>query len=531
VATWRIVVKGAVTSALVLMPLLATIGCDDDRTVTFPASASGTIRGRVSDGAPIDSSDVVVRVSSINYSGPRFTAEMHPDANGDFEFTVPNGPVFVSMSSSCDYAEIYYRASGLTFRQSEADTIEVAGEVYRTDFACGRVSVTVDLPPDLPTDYLNCSLLPPGRAVTSSIGCRYDAQDQLSAEMRLVRPGRYRLAVTASSLGGIYLPATLDSNAAPIYTVVAGEALHHVSQLPPLAHLEGSVTGSWQEFGLDVPRVEVWRDNRGVASTEVDADGQFAVDLLQGGPVKIVVWIGSMPGYVGGADLASATVYDLAPGDRVTGISRVESGLDIDFAGFSPFDAYYLVRIFDATGRDLTVSPSGMSGFNAYSNFLQLSNLTAGDVFLSLAPSNSRAAWLPQFYDRRDSLAAADPIAVPPDGQVGRLTVTFVTGGRIRGHILGADGEPVSRSFDVQLFAASDSSAYVGDYASWNLDYDHATGAYVLTQLRNGDYKLRARLHASPWRYWPGAESFADAGVVTIENLGEVTGIDLALPD
>jgi hypothetical protein len=301
--------------------------------------------------------------------------------------------------------------------------------------------------------------------------------------------------------------------------------------LPELARVSGSVTGSWQQYQVEHPRVEVWQDGGAIASATVEPDGQFDAAVLLGGPAKIVIWIDDMPSYVGGPDYDSATIYYLEPGDHVTGISRIESGLTLAVDGLVPLSSYYVVHIFDAAGHDLTRRPTGATGITGYGYRLPISNLTPGMVLVSLAPTSDSAYWLPQFYDRRETLAEADPILVPPDGGIAPVAVALVLGGRIRGHILGPDGEVATRNFDLQLFLAADPDSVVADYDPWDVDYDHQTGAYVIRRLPDGDYKLRARLHASPWRYWPGVESFADAGVITIENLGEVTGIDLTLPD
>jgi hypothetical protein len=513
-----------------LAALLATASCEDDRHVTFPVSASGTICGTVSDGAPLDSTHVTIWVSSIGNAEPRFESRMHPDATGNYALTVPNGPVVVSITEDFCYSRIYYRQDGLTDHSSEADTIQVEGEVYRADFACGRVTVDVGLPPDLPVESLNCWLVEPGSNLNNSSGCDYEVDGRLLAEMRLVRPGRYRAALGHYDLGRVYLPATFDSTAAEVLTVVAGQNVRHTSELPALAHLSGSVTGSWQELGIDVPRVEAWRENRGVCSTEVTTDGQFDLGLLLGGPVRLVVMIANMPGYVGGADFASATVFDLEPGEQVTGISHVESGLEIDIVGLWPLGVYQHIHIFDAAGRDLTRRPEGYTGFSNFGSPLQICNLPAGEIFVSLTPSDSRALWLPQFYDRQDSLAVADPITVPPDGQVGRTTVTLVTGGRIHGRVLGPDGEPASGSFYLRVYQADDPDTVVAGIASYDGSFDRDTGDYAINQLRNGDYKVRGLAYGGTWIYWPGVVSFEDAGVVTIENLGEVTGIDLTLP-
>ncbi len=262
----------------------------------------------------------------------------------------------------------------------------------------------------------------------------------------------------------------------------------------------------------------------------MEADGRFDLALFLGGPVRLVTWIDDMPGYVGGADYASATVFDLAPGDHLTGVSRVESGLDIDVLGLSPFDGRFRVNVFDAAGRDLTRRPDGYSGFTAYRSPLRICNLPAGEIFLSLTPLDDRAHWLSQFYDRRDSLAVADPITVPPDGQVGQATVTLVTGGRIRGRLFGPDGEPADGWVVLRVYAAAEPNTILMDLNAWDVSYDRDTGDYAINQLRDGDYKVRGRIHDGPWRYWPGVVTFEEAGVVTIADLGEVTGIDLILP-
>lgn len=527
--------RSAASAALLLMvltllALLAAIGCDDDRHVTFPESASGTIVGTLSDGAPYDLEDIWVRVASVG-NDPRFNVEAAVDSTGRFVVTVPNGGVTVMIGGGCIPRTFYYGLQGPTADPTPADTLHVDGDIRHIDFRLGRVTADIDAASILQFERFKFGLLDLDENLDYVGGCRFDAEPDIHAEMRMVIPGRYRLGLRHESLGRVYLPATFDSTEADVVTVVAGQTTHHESSLPSPARISGHITGSWQALGMSSPRVEVWIGERTVADSRADDDGAFDISLLLGGEARLVTWIDNVPGYFGGPDFESATVFDLRPGGHIAGVERVESALSIDLHGLSLAEPSYRVRLYDADGRDLTRRPNGNSGLSGQGPSFRCSNLLPGTVYLSLTPTNGFALWSSQFYDGGRTLAEADPILIPSGGGIAQIEMTVHEGGRISGRILN-DSQEIGWSsiyFEVYL-ADSPDEAVISRINYWDIPYSFSTGAFVINQLHDGAYKFRARIGNHDWRYWPDADNFSDAGIITITDHGEVTGIDLTLP-
>lgn len=518
---------GALTATVVALLLLAG-GCDDDRHVTFPESGAGTIEGWVSDGLPFDPRDVTISVTDYRQDDIEYGIHVHPDSSGHYAVVVPNGPARVAMRNGCG-REMYFRTGGLTYRSNAADSVMVAGETCRVDFACGRVTVDVGMPPDIAHRNVRCGLVEPGESPRNFSACSVNYEERLTTELRFVKPGDYRLVLRDYELGYAYLPATLDSAEAERITVRAGEATPHASEIPSLTALEGTVTGSWQTFGFDPPRIEVWYDEAYMEDVQAENDGSFAAHLLAGGPLRLVVRIQDTWGYIGGCDLASATVFDLASGEQRTGIAHVESGLELTFAG--DYDAaqpgvYY--DVYDNAGRHLLSTYS----LEADANPLRIANLPPGEVRVAVRPAGLLATWQRQYFDRRESLAAADPVTVPAGGQIAQATMILERGGRLRGRLFDTHGEPFSEeSLEFCVYASDDSGAPIEIYRSyWGSVYDAESGEYVLNQFADGAYKLRARHVDGLFRWYPGVLAWDDAGVIVIEDHAEVVLEDWLLP-
>ncbi len=199
----------------------------------------------------------------------------------------------------------------------------------------------------------------------------------------------------------------------------------------------------------------------------------------------------------------------------------MESGLECVLTGALDGSGAHVAVYDDQRDHQATVSSEG--------DTLRISNLRPGHVYLRISPRSATSIWLPQYFDRRDSLAVADPVMIPPDGQIAHGALTLVAGGRIRGRILDAMGRPpATERLRMRIHAADDSLNSIRNYSFYNCCYDEVTGDYVINQLPDGVYKLRASDKVL-WTWWPHHASFAAGGTVNIENHGEVEGVDWQL--
>ncbi len=382
------------------------------------------------------------------------------------------------------------------------------------------------LAPSVRSGWWRFRLLPASDPDWAVADQQLDAAEVLAGSLRFVPPGRYVVALRSQEFGQIYLPPTFDIGKADVVEVVVGGEARLASEITGLAELEGSVTGSWQALDMDEPEVRAYFTPEDWASTTTDPSGRFALRLLAAGIFRLEVRIGGISRWIGGDDFNSATAYPVAPGESVEGISHVESGLECVFSpdGLPP-TYLYEVYLVDEYGINLPV--------NAFGGPVRVANLAPGTVSLRLSTWDRRATWLPQFWDRKPSLRTADPIVIPGGGGVAHVTATLQKGGRIMGRLRDANGLVPNPSRLFALVHAADDSLRIlavytnQDFASGLLDID--TGDYMLTQLTDGRYRLRAHLGNDPWTWWPGRASWDSAGVITVEDLADVTGIDWQL--
>jgi hypothetical protein len=510
-----------VRAAVVMAGLGLVPACGDDAPTTPPRT--GIIEGQVSDGAPLSSLGLQVVAEGLHAGQPlRVTAEV--DDDGRYTLAVPDGAVVVYLDSSL---RLYHRTTGLTANGAEADTLRVAGGTHRVDFVCGRVRAAIDLSPAVRSGWWRCEIHPEDRAEATVAAQQIPAAALLVADLRCVPPGRYRLGLRSEHFGQVYLPPTFDFAGAAVIEVAAGELTDHVSQLAGVATLEGSVTGSWQALGLDPPEVRAYYSPEDHVGMLTSPDGSFAMRMLAGEAYRIEVNIGGVSQWLGGRSYATATSYPLLPGQTVSGIDHLESGLECIYSPTSLPPTYLDdVTLLDDDGNARTLVVVG--------GRVVAANLQPGPVTLRLSAWDRRALWLPQYWDRRATSQAADPIAIPDGGQVAQVMVTLEKGGRILGRLRDAAGNvPDPATLFVVVHAATDSLGVHAIYTNQDFVaglFDATSGAYLLTRLADGQYRLRAHIGQDPWIWWPGRAAWDSAGVIGIADHADVPGIDWNLP-
>lgn len=501
---------------------LATISwlssCRED-SPTPPEVEFAIIQGTAFDGLPIlpDSLEVVARNvgpgNSDQVRGP-----VAPD--GSYALTVPRGNYVLYLDAA---PAVYYSLAGPTLQPAEADTIRANADVFPADLACGRARIEVSVPPAMRIGRWSVRLQVQNAAPWVVVGPSQDAAATVAAEFRLLPPSRYVVQLRSEFFGDVFLPPTLEfAEAAPLEVTTGNEA-RQLSALTGVATLEGRVSGSWQELELGRPDVRAYFTPDDMIATTTTATGSFALQSLAAATFRFEVNIGGVTRWIGGDDYASATAYPVAPGETITEIVHLESGLECRFSPLGEAPAYlYDVSLVEASGFTLPVV--------ARDGQVRVANLAPGAIYLHLSTWSHRATWLPQYWDRKPALQYADAITIPTGGRVARVTATLERGGRIFGRLLDADDQvPDPENLFVLVHAADDSFHVQAFYSNQDFVsdlFDPATGDYTLTQLPDGQYRLRALAGGDRWTWWPGRAAWDSAGVVTIANHADVAGID-----
>ncbi len=517
----------ALSIALAISSLLALAlaGCDEE-ALDLPSDRMGVVRGRIHDGGEFDTVRVRVVAESPSMVAPHVRIIARPDDDGRFCFTVPEGPAIVYLDR-LDARDVFWRAEGLTPYSYEAERLEIGSGVRDLDFPCGRVRIHVALPPAAVAGIWEVSLLRADDLDCVVAQRTLLGEESLDVEFSLVPPGRYFLQIESPEHSVVFAPATYDTAAAEAVTVRADELTEHASTLEDIATLSGTVTGSWQVLGLNRPSVRVYFDNLQVASTQTDSAGAFSVALLAGGSFRLEVNIEGVRRWIGGDDFASATLFTATPGQQTTGIAHVESGLVCEFSAAGVMPEGSIDIILRSSSRELCDV-----GFWSDTGFA-LANLAPGDVYLWIDGWGMTEVWFPQYWDGRENLEDADPIAIPAGGGVAHVTMTLEPGARVLGRLLDLQGEPLETdNLYLMVYAAADSFNIGRLYTNRDFGrrlYDDDTGDYVLTQLRDGQYKMRARAGDTAWTWWPGRACWDSAGTFTIENLADLHDVDWRL--
>jgi hypothetical protein len=212
---------------------------------------------------------------------------------------------------------------------------------------------------------------------------------------------------------------------------------------------------------------------------------------------------------VGGADQAAARVFDIRPGDRLTGVDLVGSGIALRLSGpgeFSDHDPAYILRTEDGVQIDFPSSYGGKA----------LCNLAPGRYYLGADGTCANQPWAPMWFGGSEDFAGATPIDLAT-GELRAITLDLVTGGRIEGRLQDAaganltsawyrlcdlDGNPLCRSISSSL-----------------------NGRLVLPGLADGSYLVFGLGDGVAGSFYPGVQDPAAATPIVIADHGLATDI------
>jgi hypothetical protein len=247
--------------------------------------------------------------------------------------------------------------------------------------------------------------------------------------------------------------------------------------------------------------------------------GSFSLSWFAPGPVRLMVEHQGTTRWLGGAEFDSARVFDLQPGQQETGVVITESGIQCAMVlpGTAGLNGC-LVRFRSARGREWVCFPT-IQGAT-----LALPNLGPGTYYLHFEPYRSGNGWISQWYDQADSLSAATPVTIPSEGVVVPITVHLVEGGSIRGTVT---RHGVADMYDCRIVLTGTRPGI----PPLSVPSDSDERSYQLTSLPDGDYKIGAYWYEDETLiWWPGTAHWDSAGVVSIRDHAQVTGIDINRP-
>lgn len=459
--------------------------------------------------------------------------EDETDAGGRFRIDVPPGRYTLEVSKAYDtpgpFFRFRYSADGLASRYTDADTFEVRREPVEKVMAGGALDLLVHMPESLEGVTLYCEISGLTGAATgyTSRANASVAAGAVRYRFPLLPAGTYAARLGGAAMQEIWLPGVLDQQAARKIQVYTGIPAAVEVTLPPAAWISGSITGSWQAIGYtpDVIALDAPREfGRGyVAQARVGRDGRFSLCFFALAPVRLLVDYGETERWIGGNDFASARVFDLAPDREFPDVSLRDSGIlcRLEGDGLGP-ETIARFKLFDEHGT-IVADRHHMGG-----DLAAIVGLKDGVYFLRVEHVNGGSTWAPQWFDRKPSLAEASPITLTGQGEMVTVTVRLQEGGRIRGQIRDRSGALVQATIvSVPLDGPDGARAFASS--------DPSTGEFTVAGLEDGEYRIGvARYYNNPqtplWWY-PGTSDPSSARVISIQDHGEVAGLNWRLPD
>jgi len=480
---------------------LAGLGaCTSELTEVGPLSDIGVVEGQVREaGLPVPA---FVRFSRQYAAELEAEVVVRADSTGWYRAALPLGVYRLTLTM----------AAGESGASGDQDTVRVGRAVRRLDIERGRARVTVRLPDLYDGPSARISLSGTGQDARAWT----ETRDGLAAfDLRLLPPDAYAMRLRVNSeTDEFFLPGTYLVAGADTLRVGAGDVAYEADLRDRHLSLSGRITGSWQSQGLEMMVGLESMSGRERVFAACDADGSYRLDVLVPEPLRLFSTCALITRWYGGPSGSTATVFNVQPGDHLTGLDMTEGSLRLRFEG--PGDlldnaAQFALR--DESGRMLTLSrPEG--------NPTVVPNLAPGSYRLYIFGHCRSEPWQPQWYEGAADEADAQPVVIEAGG-IRDLTIGLLPGGTISGMITATSGAP---PYWISLTLRDGDGEPLCDRTSYVEE-----GRLLLEGLADGTYYLSLLWPGATWWY-PGTSDFAEAVPLTIVDRGAVTGLVWPLP-
>lgn len=522
--------------AALLAALTVMAGCTDDVRPISPGVPSCIVQGTVSqfDGEAVRD----VRLRRIVPYGQRAEFTVQVSGYGTYRAEVPAGDYIISLYTFS--RTFYYTVDDrLPDRSADADTVrlDLQHSPVTADFRFGAVHLDAPAPAvwgDADIEMVAYRLDDPYFAVNTTATIT-DGRCDLT--LSTLPEGDYQIQFwwerDYRHVGGIFwLPGYRSRAEAQVYHVAPDSVINEAgifASSPP--RLVGQIGGAWRDLGLDPPSVVAVDTDSVVVfgRWQTEADGSFDLALPYRGPVRLKVTRGVVESWVGGLSYGTATLFAPEPGEIIDGIAVTGGGLRlrVNSSGLTQNSESARLTFQDPQDPSRRVVTSG-----SLASQIGIANLPQGDWLLLVEPDSfGSRSWRPQWLDRSATAAGATVLSIPADGVV-TADLVLEAGGAIRGQVVRPPGE----SFYVYV-AITDTqnnieicSRYVSgsrdDFAITGLN----DGSYRIGILPGGVGPVRGEPVPEGTLWYPGTTDWATAGVITINDAGNVAGLVLTTP-
>lgn len=532
-------------AALALAGLAA--GCRDHpagvyRTGVPAGRVEGFVRMAVT---PITAGVRATLVPDSPGNGARFDTEVARD--GSYAIDLPAGRYVLGVRlDGSDGVAYEYSAVGLSAGDFAPDTLRIdAGHSpLAVNFELATLRIHLDLPavPDgMPCAlYLHRPGIAPGPRTRTHLfrrptQVRNGAVDELLTGLL---PASYKVEVVLADFvyGGEHwwVPGVRDSSLASRVGMAANQLVVLNGGLGGLpGRLQGRISGAWLELGLLPPTISLFAPDSSVVSgvQPTGIDGAFDQSLYLARPVKLRVSHAGVDQWIGGNNFASATVFDLQPGQTIRGIDAVESAAIVEL--ISPASTFAFTTLEFYAAATSVLAARWRASFAPSPRVVVVPNLRPGSyrLYAHFTPRGF-AAWAPQWYAGAEQPGDARVVTIGTAGEVIRVTMSLQKGGTLSGTAVDARGE----SLDAVIYVTPAASEEVWGSRSVSV----GSPAFKIEGLPNGRWKIGAWRRAGTWPegpvpppgtlWYPAQTDWRSARVFTIAGFEDLDRIDFRLP-
>jgi hypothetical protein len=499
---WLLILTG------ILITVLTISSCGNESPTMCPLEGVGALEGYLMSSGQGVSAEIWAR----SMEGPSERMVLHStvsDSTGWYRLELATGLYRLEVDGGL---------FSVSSRETR-DVIRVLPRVFRFDLERGRAEVRIGMPAEFEgqrmTLWVNGKDHQNGRQ-------REAIQDGwVHFNFPALQPGSYTMEISIPSSNlRYYLPGTMDIFEADSLIVDTNRVtIHETDFRDTYASVSGSITGSWQEGRSGSMRVEAYSvDLKGVGATNCLTDGSFTFGIILPQEIRLKATLNGVGQWMGVESIGDQGVFDLQPGDRITGVDMVESGIQVLLDGPGDLTVHKpSVTILDEEGNEYLPSVYRDNPF-------YVGNLRPGRYYLQVVGHCENEIWAPQWYGGAEIVADATPIDLA-EGELRRIVMELVEGSRIEGELLEPDSQRPDR-VSCGLFGL-DGEPICSQYYPWRY-FDE--GLFSFTGLPNGEFLLAARTDRYNYWWYPGTEKFDEAVPIVIENHTSVTDLSWLLP-
>lgn len=544
-------VRGFVLAVAVGL-LGALAACSEDVVQPAPLGvAGGRIAGTVrTGGEPVE---LVLRATRISEK-PGDVAEFDIAVDwrgpqGVFQKDLPAGRYVATLRFWRHSVEYPYRAGGLGSGDVMPDTLLVDAEhsPVTLDFDLATLRVRVNASRELDGARGTVKLLKRDTSPDPSRSYHwYDdaviVAGTLDVTLAGVLPGAYQVEVEIAAPRSeccwpygnerFWIPGVRDAATAPWTDVGVDQHVDLTLRIDhDPSHIQGEIVGAWLDLELlGPPSVALVTPDSTVVHDlrSTDRDGRFDLRQSIPGPVKVLVEHDGIVQWVGGRSFSEAQTFELAPSGTVSGVQVVQSALQIEIQTGDVGGAN--LRLYDAS--TLSLAFEWLRAYTGAST-LTMPNLLPGHYLMHIEPRFSgSASWIPQWYDRASTAAAATPIGIDHPGQIVPVSIALELGATVTGTVYDS-ADPMDTYF-IYITRADDPARW-GDTVVWS-----SRPSYRFNGVPDGAWKIGAWRRVSGSNvpdeppadtvWFPSTIGWNAATPITVVDHADVADVDIVIP-